>query len=282
MAFYRLVLVLAISVLLTQLASAKWKMVWHDEFNGASLSEPKWRVSDKVLGHPSELEGYMRGNVRVAGGKLFLTAKREAATVDWFGTSHRVDYTSGKIASRYSYAQRFGRFAVKAKLPRGQGLWPAIWLLPPSDSMCWPKTGEIDIMENLGNDVKAWYATYHSSAKCHYDAGYDDSKDHGMSPKSWVGSPDLSRAFHEYAVVWSKASIKWYFDNKLVKTVREGSVDPRNGVKLHLPPQGMGFVLNLAVGGPSSWPGAPNSNTKFPSTYVVEYARIFKWVAAKK
>jgi len=156
--------------------------------------------------------------------------------------------------------------------------------MPSKESYCWPLNGEIDIVEQVGADTKAWYATYHNGPKCNNDPTYDDDNDHGRATSWLPTTADLSSSFHEYAVEWDSKTIKWFFDGKLAKTVYAGQKDPdKTWITLNFPPHGMGFILNLAIGdGVQLWPGGPDSSTKFPATMIVDYARIYKNSGGKK
>jgi beta-glucanase (GH16 family) len=261
-------------------AIAKWKLTWSDEFNGKTIDKKKWDVLDSFRGNPpGEVQGYMAHNVKVKKGKLILSARRENANVKYYGKPYTVAYTSGRVESRFKFSQKYGRFAVKAKLPRGRGLWPAIWLMPNNDKKyCWPHGGEIDIMENIGNDMHASYTTYHYGTKCNNQDGFVDSVHHGRATK-WINNGfDLSKGYHEYSVEWDKKSIKWYVDKKCVFTMQNNFKAPENGVVLKIPKHPFGFILNLAIGGPESgtFPGPLASSTKLPTKFVIDYARIYK------
>ncbi len=182
-------------------------------------------------------------------GSLNLTARRMppelAATI---GKLDPKDYLSATIVS-FPYSQRYGVFAMSAKLPKGNGLWPAFWLLPADRS--WPP--EIDIMEVLGRDTKTLYTTLHKVG----------------APAAGIGTDtvtDLSEDFHEYAVDWGPEKIDWYFDRKLI-------FSQPTPAELNKPCY---IIANLGVGFPKSWGGAPDETTKFPATMTIAYIRVWQ------
>ena len=178
----------------------------------------------------------------VRDGVLHIVAKRAgAAQVSKLAGRN---YYSGLISSLPTIAQRYGYFEVRAKLPRGKGLWPALWLLPQDQT--WPP--ELDIMESIG-DPRRVYATVHSKA---------------VQPNSIpIDVPD--DGFHTYAVSWDSANVVWYVDG------REAARQP-TAADLHKP---MYLIANLAVGG--QWPGAPDASTSFPAELQIDSVRIYRF-----
>lgn len=153
-------------------------------------------------------------------------------------------YTSGLITTQPSFSQTYGYFEMRAKLPRGKGVWPAFWLLPAD--LSWPP--EIDVMESIGDPGEV-YAAAHSNA------------DNTPSTKTEI-SPD---AFHTFAVSWDRRSIVWYFDGREVKRQPTPS-------DMHKP---MYMLANVAVGG--DWPGAPDASTPFPARMSIDYIRAYRF-----
>ncbi|MES2985490.1 MAG: glycoside hydrolase family 16 protein [Pseudomonadota bacterium] len=166
-------------------------------------------------------------------------------------------YMSASITS-FPYSQRYGVFAMVAKLPGGNGIWPAFWLMPVDRS--WPP--EIDIMEVLGREGKTLYTTIHVNGKKGKEA-----RGHGTET-----GLDLSANFHEYAVDWGPKEIKWYFDRKLVFT--QPTPD-----EFHKP---FYVIANVAVGLPDNWGGAPDESTRFPATMKVKSIRAWQRPAYAK
>jgi hypothetical protein len=158
-------------------------------------------------------------------------------------------YSSGLITTRHSFSQQYGVFEMRARLPKGRGLWPAFWLLPPSGA--WPP--EIDIMEVLGDDTTTLHTSWHSQ----------ETRAHTTETIS-TQVPDLSADFHAYALEWDKDEIKWFFDG--VEVARKSTpADMR---------QPMYVLANLAVGG--GWPKDPDASTKFPAVFAIDWIRVYR------
>jgi len=224
----------------------KWKLAWSDDFKGSSVDTSKWLVQNQYCGYPAEMEAYMASNTWVSNGFLYLEARSGTQSCDYYGTRYDKPYTSGQVTSRFLYSQKEGKFEVRAKLPRGKGMWPAIWLMPANKDSCWPTSGEIDIMENIGQDMKAWYSTYHYGPKCNNQPGYNDAVDHGSSTQWNPTDFDLSADFHTWTLEWKGTTMVWSIDGRAVKTLKEGEKDPKTGIAMKFPNEPFGFILNLA------------------------------------
>jgi beta-glucanase (GH16 family) len=228
-------------------------LTFDDEFN-SFVSSPTgtqgWMTQGgaywRTLSGNNEAEYYSDPSVGVnpfsdANGVLTITA---APGPNPLG----LPYNSGIITTETSFNFEYGLIEVSAKLPAGAGLWPAIWLLP--SSLGWPP--EIDIMEMLGSDPTTIYASTHSGS----------DNDSSTLPV-YVG--DTTQAFHTYGLDWEPNSITWYFDGNAIRTVATPS-------DMHQP---MYLLINLAVGGAGSWPGAPTSSSEFPAQMSIDYVRIY-------
>jgi len=158
-------------------------------------------------------------------------------------------YASGLITTRHSFAQQYGVFEMRARLPKGRGLWPAFWLLPPSGA--WPP--EIDILESIGGDSYTLYTSWHSL----------ETNSHTTETIA-TKVPDLSADFHTYALEWTKEEIKWFFDGVEVAS-RSTPTD------MHRP---MYILANLAVGG--GWAKEPDASTKFPAIFAIDWIRVYR------
>ena len=159
------------------------------------------------------------------------------------------DPTSGLITSRDTFSQRYGVFEVRARVPKGRGLWSCIWLLPAAGG--WPP--EIDILEILGDRPTTLVTTWHSAA----------SGEHTMGPVA-TEIPDASADFHTYAIDWDADQIRWYFDGFEV-------AHAQTPADMHVP---MYLLMNLAVGG--NWPGSPDTNTQFPAALSIDWIRAYQ------
>ena len=165
-------------------------------------------------------------------------------------------FTSGLISTENLFAQKYGRFEIRAKMPQGRGLWPAFWLLPKFDQ--WPEgiavLPEIDVVEFLGHQPTTLHTTVHSN-----QSGSLKSRAHEHQSKT-----DLTAAFHDYAVDWDATEIRWYLDGKQLAV----EATPRD---LRQP---MYLLINLAVGG--NWPGKPDANTRFPAHFMIDRVRVYQ------
>ena len=231
--------------------SASRVLSYAEEFEGSALDRGRWgvcyhyRSQDCTNQWNNELQVYRPGNVTVSQGAAHLTARKETATgylAD--GTAKQFGYTSGFISTQDKVAFRYGYVEFRAKVVKGRGLWPALWMMPQSRT--WPP--EIDVMEYIGSQPDRVYMTNHVA---------------GGSPTTiaYVG-PDMSLDWHTYAVDWQPGSLTFYVDG-----VQRGRIT--SGV----PDEPMYLIANLAVGG--NWPGSPDSTTPFPATFSVDYVRVW-------
>lgn len=231
---------------------------WSDEFIGDQLNSDDWTYEigngcnqDLCGWGNNELEEYTDelSNSNLENGRLTITARKE----DDGG------YTSARIKTEDKVELQYGRIDVRAKLPKGQGIWPAIWMLGANiDQVGWPASGEIDIMELVGHEPSIVHGTVHYD-----DGGYDSST--GMKGLS---SGTYADQFHVYTLVWEKDQMSWYVDNQRFKTFTASSV---NVYPFNAP---FYFIMNVAVGG--NWPGNPDETTEFPQEMIVDYIRVFE------
>jgi len=233
------------------------QLTWTDEFTASQLNTAHWTYE---IGNGcdvgicgwgnNELERYTDSpeNSRLENGKLFITARESIG-----------NYTSARIKTQEKVKIKYGRIDVRAKLPKGQGIWPAIWMLGDNiTSVGWPVCGEIDIMELVGHQPSVAHGTVHYNS-----AGYKYS-----SSSTNLTSGDFSDKFHVFSIVWDKNTITWYVDNQEFKIFTNTSIAgyPFNNSFF--------FILNVAVGG--NWPGPPDETTVFPQEMVVDYVRVFQ------
>ena len=240
---------------------ADYQLVWSDEFEGSSLNALNWSY-DIGDGCPelcgwgnNELEYYRTENVSVSGGYLTIEAREESYA------GH--DYTSGKIHSRDKQEFLYGKMEARMKLPTGQGIWPAFWMMP-ADSVYggWAASGEIDIMEMI-NQATRVYGTLH------YGGSYPNNDSDGCS---YSNGTDFSQDFHVYSIEWEPTVFRWYVDGQLYCTKISWW---SSGGNYPAPfDQPFYFILNLAVGG--NWPGYPDETTVFPQQYVIDWVRVYQ------
>lgn len=242
-----------------------WKLVWADEFDGGELDWRKWAVAENGHGGGNnELQYYVDRpeNARVEKGHLILEARREK----YNNAGTQKDFTSGKIHTRRRASWTYGRFEMRAKLPKGRGLWPAFWLMPEKETYGgWARSGEIDIMELVGHEPNKAHGTLH------YGDNWPKNQHTGAFYQLEKG--DFSDTFHTFALEWEKGAMRWYVDGKLYQTQTKWHT--ASGAPFPAPfDQPFHLILNLAVGG--QWPGAPNDGTAFPQQFVVDYVRVYQ------
>jgi beta-glucanase (GH16 family) len=261
-----------VSAIQIQLDRSQYSPTFTDEFDALSLdledgqSKGRWRtnfgyggVHSRTLVNNGELQVYAdplfsgTGTAslkldpfRIVDGKLEIVAeplKDDLRQFTW-GRS----YSSGLLTTKASFSQTYGLFEIRAKMPKGKGLWPAFWLLP--ENRAWPP--ELDVLEILGDNTSKLYVSWHSNVG---DKHTSDSKA--------IEVPDTSADFHTYSVVWEKDSLMWFFDDVQIAS----KPTPED---FHLP---MYMLINLAVGG--GWPGSPDKTTQFPAKYTIDWVRAY-------
>jgi beta-glucanase (GH16 family) len=253
--------------------SSKWILVWSDEFNGENgspVDSSKWVSESGGNGWGNdELEYYTARtkNSFQQNGSLVIKVFEEKYTGADGVTRN---YTSARLKTQGKFSQTYGRFEARIKIPHGQGIWPAFWMLGEDiDKVGWPTCGEIDIMENIGKEPSLVHGTIHGP-------GYSGGQGIG-SPFELPRHQPFTDDFHIYAVEWEPKTIRFYVDEHLYAT--------RTPAEL---PQGTNWVydhpffllLNVAVGG--GWPGSPDATTVFPQTMLVDYVRVYKHSASQK
>lgn len=231
------------------------KLVWSDEFEGSSLDLQKWSHQTGGGGWGNnELQNYRPENTTVSDGLLKITAKREN-----LGSNA---YTSSRIRTINKADFTYGRMEARIRLPYGQGIWPAFWMMPTDDKYGgWPKSGEIDIMEHIGREPKKIYGTIH------FGPEWPNNKSTGGSYEAY--REDFSKEFHVFAVEWEPSEIRWYIDDYLYSTKKTSDL----GAERWPFDQRFHFILNVAVGG--NWPGSPDGTTIFPQVMEVDYVRVY-------
>lgn len=238
-----------------------WELIWHDEFGGSEIDDEYW--THEVGGHGwgnGESQYYTDDpqNAHVADGMLVIQAQEENMRGKLF-TSARLS-TQGKVEPQY------GRIEARMKLPTGQGIWPAFWTLGANiDSVGWPYSGEIDIMENIGSEPSTIHGTVHGPR---YSGG-----DGVSASKRLPGGERYTDDFHVFAIEWEAEEIRWYLDGEMYSKLTPAAV-PGEWVFDHP----FYIIINLAVGG--AWPGYPDETTTFPQQLVVDYIRIYEQTAA--
>jgi beta-glucanase (GH16 family) len=252
-------------------ASGGWTLSWQDEFNdpaGTRPSSSRWVFN--IGGEPQwgnqEWQHYTDRpqNVSTDGnGNLAITARREKLPGMQNCPYGTCDLTSGRITTKGTFNQAYGRFEARIKIPSGQGLWPAFWMMGNNiDSVGWPNSGEIDIMEVIGREPRTLYGTLHGP-------GYSGGAGLGGFTTLPAGAP-FSDAFHIFAIEWSEDRVVWMVDGRQYFSYARTQL-PAGKVWVFDHP--FFILLNVAVGG--EWPGPPNASTVFPATMLVDYVRAY-------
>ncbi len=271
--------------------ATEWKMVWSDEFDGKEIDRAKWdfdigngfydyNANQWIRGWGNdELQYYTRDadNAFQKDGMLHIRAIKESL--------HDCGYSSARIKSRKKdgselFNKTYGKFEFRAKLPTGQGVWPALWMLPQKDTFgTWPASGEIDILEAKGQEPNKILGTLHFGAK--WPANTHISKDTIMPNNGTIAD------FHVYTLEWEPGEMRWLLDGKTYATQSfwwsssksDGTkgVNPTKEADLNAWPapfdQPFYLVMNLAVGG--KFLGNPDKSTAFPVEMVVDYVRVY-------
>ncbi|GAB7042623.1 MULTISPECIES: discoidin domain-containing protein [Catenuloplanes] len=235
------------------------RLVWSDEFSGAAGGKPdpaKWRV-DPGTGQNNEVQYYTNNeNVSLDGnGVLVLEARRQ--------TAGGRDYTSHRMNTGNTFHVQYGRIEARVKVPKGNGLWPAFWMMGADflTGRPWPYNGEIDIMEVLGRNTSEAYSTLHAPA-------YNGAAGYGLK----YATVDLSQDFHVWAAEWDSKGIRFFLDGRLVFTADKATVESTRGPWIF--DHQFYLILNLAVGG--DFPGPVDATTPFPSRMYVDYVRVYQ------
>ncbi|WP_250292495.1 family 16 glycosylhydrolase [Frankia sp. CiP1_Cm_nod1] len=226
-----------------------WRLVFGDEFNASVLDPAKWVTNvwqgaqcGANSGNHGSQNCYSPSAVTQSDGNAHLTASQTP-----YNFNGRIfPYTSGIINSDQQYFFTYGYVDVRARLPKGKGFWPAIWLYNPAYTL-----DEIDIMEFIGEDQTTIFQTLHTK--------------HGGENQFKTRHADWSADYHNFAARWEPGALTFYIDG--VQTGRLTNL---------VPSEKMYLMVNLDVGGPSSWGGAPNSATRFPSSVDIDYVHIYQ------
>lgn len=241
-----------------------WKLVWADEFSEEGApDQKKWRYEVGIVRN-DEAQLYTdnrRGNVRVEDGCLIIEARKERMEIPG-AAGKSAEYTSGSIDTRGNADWLYGRMEVRAKVPQGRGMWPAIWMMPADGKAGWPACGEIDIMEYVGYKPDVIHGTVHTAI-------YNHVKNTQKGGRIKLKNP--WEDFHLYAIEWDKESIRFYVDDKLYFTFdNEGTGDAAWPFD-----KPFYLKLNSAVGG--GWGGQKGiDDAIFPKKFYVDYVRIYQ------
>ncbi|MFY0592174.1 glycoside hydrolase family 16 protein [Roseivirga sp.] len=232
-------------------------LVWSDEFESSSLNLSDWTyeigTGSNGWGN-NELQYYTNSNTSMQDGHLVITAKEQSLNGS--------NYTSSRIVTMNKQDFRYGRIDIRAALPEGQGIWPALWMLGSNfNTVGWPASGEIDIMEMIGGSGRE--STVHGTV--HWE---NDGQRAQFGGETTLSSGTFHDQFHVFSIEWDASQIRWLVNDQqyhVIDTTPAQLSEFRNSFF---------FIFNLAVGG--NWPGSPNSSTTFPQYLIVDYVRVFQ------
>jgi beta-glucanase (GH16 family) len=246
-----LTLIALVAISLIGNTQTSWSLIWSDEFSGTTLNQDIWTYEYGNSGWGNnELQYYTNDedNVAVNDGTLKITARQET-----FGSA---PYTSGRIITNNKFEFQYGKVECRMKMPIGQGIWPAFWMLGANiENVSWPNCGEIDIMEHVNNEPMMhgtvhWYNNGHSYEGSSY-------------------STDVTE-YHIYGIIWDETKIQFFVDGNFYNEFVYSNTN-NSGTVFQNP---YFFLLNVAVGG--NWPGNPDGTATFPATMEVDYIRVFQ------
>ena len=267
------ILFFLISLFVFSLNAQNWQLVWEDDFNGNSLDQSKWS-HDIGTGSQygmwgwgnGELQYYQPQNTTLNNGIDKIEVKEEPNGIidSWSSKSY---FSSSKITTKGLFNFRYGKVEARIKTIDGQGFWPAFWMLPSNGS--WPCDGEIDIMEQWGND----YLTNSTSGAAHLGTcPYSSSTHFYETSSSYISSGSYADDFHTYSVIWKEDTITWYVDETELFSLNPSSYCsipsqsdwPFNANEWYI-------MINLAI-----TQAGPNSNTVFPNQMEIDYVRVYQ------
>jgi beta-glucanase (GH16 family) len=234
------------------------QLIWQDEFDQEVLNEQFWSYE---IGNGSggwgnnELEYYRRENTSIREGHLVIEARAEAFS--------GFNYTSSRLVTRNNFDFKYGRVDIRALLPEGQGIWPALWALGDNiQQVGWPSCGEIDIMEMIGGGPGK-DDTVHGTLHWSQNGGHVFQGE-GIT----ITNDSFQDVFHVFTMRWDATQIRWYLDDALFYSI---DITSSEMTEFH---EDFFIIFNLAVGG--NWPGNPNASTVFPQRLIVDYIRVFQ------
>ena len=250
--------------------TSHWVLAWNDEFDGPAgspVDPAKWVAETGGQGWGNrERENYTTRPENIAldgNGHLVITARAASPSSSdrcWYGDCL---YTSARIKTQGRFSQAFGRFEARIRIPRGQGMWPAFWMLGADiDTVGWPRSGEIDVMENIGREPGIVHGTVHGP-------GYSGSS--GIGGPATLGTASFADDFHIYAVEWWPTEIRWSIDGTMCRSTTTADLPTGSKWVFDHP---FFVLLNLAVGG--AWPGDPDASTVFPQSMTIDYVRVYR------
>jgi beta-glucanase (GH16 family) len=238
-----------------------YELVFSDEFDDGRIYSDKWNTQYRwgpnlVINNEQQYyvdllndQDFGHSPFYMNDGKLNISATR---TPDHLrGKAGNQSYLSGAMTTYNKFKMKYGYVEMRARLPRGKGIWPAFWLLHQDNNGNKP---EIDVMELLGDNTRLVYQTYH----------YFDNSTLRSTPSFQAPGPDYASDFHTFGMKWEPGKIVWYIDGQETNRYESGNVSSEE----------MYILMNVAVGG--AWAGSPDGSTQFPATFSIDYVRAYQ------
>lgn len=247
------------------------RLVWNEEFDGPAIDLSTWTF-EIGNGHANGIPGWGNqelqfytsdpGNAHIEDGVLVITARKEQRS-DRTGT---YEYTSARMQTKGKVSVKYGQIEVRAKLPDGQGIWPAVWMLGADiDQVGWPRSGEIDIIELVGNRPGTVHGTVHGPRSAGKGVG---------GSFTLPGDRRFSDEFHIFGLEWRSNGLTWTVDGEPYFILSKNRMISMYGPDEWVFDKEYFFVVNLAVGG--LWPGSPDHTTTFPKRLEIDYIRVYE------
>ena len=236
-----------------------YSLAWSDEFIGDVLNTEDWNLEvNGDGGGNNELQYYRAENAYLREGLLIIEAREES----FAGR----DYTSARLTTQDKFEFTYGRIDIRAAMPTGQGVWPALWMLGANfPEVGWPQSGEIDIVELLGQEDDRVYGTVHWQNEGN-KAQYPNT---GAGGKKLSGGENYHAQYHVFSLVWQETQLEWFVDG--VSYLKFDITDNANLAAFR---KAFFLIFNVAVGG--NWPGSPDQSTRFPQSMLVDYVRVYQ------
>ncbi|MBM7541160.1 beta-glucanase [Amphibacillus cookii] len=245
-----------------------WELTWSDEFDGNEINMDNWSFDEPTNGRwNDEIQSYTEDNAWVEDGSLIIEAREEDITEEDGQVYH---YSSSKLWTQDKQTLTYGRVDVRAKLPEGQGMWPAIWMMPNNEPFygTWPVSGEIDIMELLGHEPDTVHGAVHFGAPHRSIEGTYRLED----------GTTFADDYHVFSIEWEPGEIRWYVNDVHYHTANDWFTKHPDHADAYTYPapfdQPFMLILNISVGG--GWPGNPDETTVFPQQMAVDYVRFYE------
>ncbi len=233
----------------------KYKLIWEDLFNRETVDESIWNIDEAGGGFGNnEAQYYSKDNVYIKDNMLHIVARKEQKN------GHR--YTSAKLTTKSKKTMLYGKIEVSAKIPKGLGTWPAIWLLPEDIAIHgWPLSGEIDLMEHVGHTPNQIHASLHSLAKNHHKGNQDTA---------YVMIDDANSTFKNYVLEWDENGLCFYVDDQRIACFNKPEIVNLESWPFDRPYY---LILNLAIGG---WWGGKIDDTIFPTAFLIKHVKVYE------